>query len=803
MSGSETPAGTPTLVDREPAPDLRLAPLVAGVWLGGALVLLSQPVRPLLWGGAGGVALTAGMLVARGRTRRQGGRAPRLRRQVLLLVLCGAALGGVVSALHLARLHPPPIEDAAAAGAVLRVEAVITGDPRAHAPADHGGRVIPSSWSVTARAVGVAIRERTYAARIPILLRGDQVRGLRYGSRVHLTGRAGQTWAPELHAFTLQVLGEVQVRSPPGRVARVTTGIRQAFREACRGLPPDAGALLLGLAVGDESTVSPQLDEAMIRSGLAHLTAVSGSNTSLVVGIAMAAVAGLGLGWRARVGICLGVLWGYVLLVRPEPSVLRAAGMGVVALIALSAGGRRRGPPALFASGLGLLLVLPQFSLSMGFALSFAATAGLLVVGPPLASRLARWPVTAWVPEPIRAALAVAVAAHLATLPLVVVMGNGASLVALPANVVVTPLVPVATVLGLAAALLAPVAPAVAEVAASVASPATWLIAEVAHRASAVPGGVIDVAPGPATVAGAVLVAGGLAAAIVARWRPRRHGRPLVAVAAAVALVMAVVHLRPSHWPPPGWVVLACDVGQGDGLLLRAPGSADALLVDAGPDAERIESCLRGAGVRRLAVLITHFHADHIDGLSAVLARWPVSAILMSPVPEPAAGAQRVAQLAGDAGVTTRSVRAGARLDAFGVRVSVLWPTRRVAQSAANNSSIVAVATVPTPNGGLTALLTGDIEQEAQAVLAAGDPPAASIVKVPHHGSAYQDPGFAAWSGARVALISVGQGNDYGHPSEATIAQYRQVGAVVGRTDRDGDLAVVPTALGAALVSRR
>ena len=314
------------------------------------------------------------------------------------------------------------------------------------------------SWSVPARLSGIVVRGRTYSVRVPALLRGDEVRHLRYGSRISLSGRASESFSPEAQSLTLRVLGPVHVRSPPGPVARATTRIRDAFREACAGLPADAGALLLGLAVGDESTLPADLDAAMVRAGLAHLTAVSGSNTSLVVAIAMAAVAGLGLGWRVRVVTCLAVLSAYVMLVRPQPSVLRAAAMGVVALVALSAGGRRRGPPALLASALVLLLVLPQFALSLGFALSFAATAGLLVVGPPIAERLGRWPISSWMPEPLRAALAVAAAAHLATLPLAILMGNGASLVALPANVLVTPLVPFATVLGLAAALVAPVA---------------------------------------------------------------------------------------------------------------------------------------------------------------------------------------------------------------------------------------------------------------------------------------------------------------------------------------------------------
>ena len=100
-------------------------------------------------------------------------------------------------------------------------------------------------------------------------------------------------------------------------------------------------------------------------------------------------------------------------------------------------------------------------------------------------------------------------------------------------------------------------------------------------------------------------------------------------------------------------MVLACDVGQGDGLLIRRPGADEALLVDAGPDADRITDCIQDAGIERLAVLITHFHADHIDGLAAVIGRWPVSVVLTTPVPEPADGAGR----GGRRGPRSRSAR--------------------------------------------------------------------------------------------------------------------------------------------------
>jgi competence protein ComEC len=799
MSASDTP-------DHRDAPDLRLAPLVAAVWLGQALVLLRMPSQPTTLALIAGSALLLGLVGVTAWLRLRRGSQPGAasgRAVVGFLLLSGLALGTAVGGMHLARLHPPALAAAVHVGSVVQVEALVTGDPVVRLPADVGGRPMPARWSVGARLSAVQLRGRSYSVRAPVLLRGDQVRALRYGSVVALTGRAQESWSPEVQSFALAVLGEVQVRSPPGPAARITTRIREAFRAACSGLPPDAAALLLGLAVGDESLVSPELDAAMIRSGLAHLTAVSGSNTSLVVAIAMSAVVGLGLGWRIRVGVCLAVLWGYVLLVRPEPSVLRAAVMGVVALIALSTGGRRRGPPALLASGLVLLLVLPQFALSMGFALSFAATAGLLVVGPPIADQLGRWILTGWVPEPIRAALAVAAAAHLATLPLVILMGNGASLVALPANVLVTPLVPLATVLGLAAALIAPVAPALAAALATAASPATWLIARVAHVSSELPYGVIDVLPGPVGALGAAAVLGLVGVALARGWRPLRHRRVVLAVALATAVGVGMVRARTSDWPPPGWVVLACDVGQGDGLLIRRQGSTEALLVDAGPEGDRITSCLKSAHIDRLTILLTHFHADHIDGLAAVLAHLPVDAILTTAVPEPAEGASAVLGIARRAGVPIRPVQAGARVLAGGVPLAILWPARRISESPANNASVVALAAVSTVAGPVTVLLTGDIEPEAQTVLLAGPSPGAAVVKVPHHGSRYQEPEFARWSGARIALVCVGLDNDYGHPSATTLDQYRAAGARIGRTDQQGDLAVVAVGARLALIPRR
>ena len=813
MSGSDAQAPA-----RE-RPDLRLLPLAGGLWAGLGAVLLGQPSARLVILAVVMVALL-GCMVGLRRCARAGpwrgaraGLRPRFapcppvpgshRSRVAAVAAVGTCLGLLLGAMHLSRLHPGVIRGIVTESAVVVAEAVVTGDPMVHWPADDGGRAEEPRWSASARVTRLTARGVTHALAVPVVLRGDAVRALRYGSRVQVTGRASPAWAPERSAFVLSVLGPVRVRAPPGAVARGTTALREGFRRATTGLPTDAAALLLGLAVGDESMVGPELDRAMIRSGLAHLTAVSGSNTALVVGLALGLAAALGWGWRSRVGWSVLVLAGYVALVRPQPSVLRAAAMGLVALLALSTGGRRRGPPALLAAVLALLVAWPEFALSLGFALSTAATAGLLLAGPPIAERLARWPVSRRVPDPIRAALSVAAAAHLATLPLAVLMGNGASLVALPANVVVTPLVPVATVLGLAAALLAPVSASVAGALAHLASPATAFIAWVAHRASALPGGVVAIPGGPAP---ALLVGAALALGVVGahrRWRPWRSRGAWLAAGLVLAVVGAVRSEADRRWPPPGWVVLACDVGQGDGLLLRRPGATEALVVDVGPVGDAMARCVRDAGVRPAAVLLTHFHADHVDGLASVLELGGVGHVLATPVAEPADTAWRATEVVHGSGAVLHQVRAGDLLRIAGLEVHVLWPARRIAESPANNSSVVARVDLPTASGGLGVLLTGDVEPEAQAALMGRDPGPADVVKVPHHGSRHQLAGFAAWTGARIALVSVGADNDYGHPSQETLADYRLAGMLVGRTDAQGALAVVDAPAGPALVVQR
>jgi competence protein ComEC len=267
--------------------------------------------------------------------------------------------------------------------------------------------------------------------------------------------------------------------------------------------------------------------------------------------------------------------------------------------------------------------------------------------------------------------------------------------------------------------------------------------------------------------------------------------RVLLTVAVVVALVVQIpVRSVILAWPPAGWIMLACDVGQGDALALNAGGGA-AVVIDAGPDPVAVDRCLHDLGVTHIPLLVlSHAHLDHVGGLSGVLHERRVNKVLASPLTEPANGHRLVLDVLGRHGLTLGTVSAGASLDVGAVHLDVLGPTHLYTgtRSDPNNSSVVAMATVQ----GRRILLTGDAELEAQDdLLATRVDLHADIVKIPHHGSAYSDPAFLSAVHAQLALVSVGVGNDYGHPSPLLIAEMGRLGVPVRRTDLDGDVAVV------------
>ncbi|WP_460444546.1 ComEC/Rec2 family competence protein [Angustibacter aerolatus] len=676
--------------------------------------------------------------------------------------------------------------------ATVRVVATVASDPRriARHDAAGGGRDLVL---VRLRLHRVEGRGSASASRSRVLVFADPSwSALRLGQQVQVTGRLGPARPGDDVSATLAPRGPPRVLHAQRPLDRTLQSLRDGLARACAGLPPDARGLLPGLVVGDTSAQPPDLAAAMQATGLTHLSAVSGSNTTLVCVLAVGLGARLGLGRRTRLVVAAAVLGAFVLLARAEPSVLRAAVMGAVGLLAVGSGRRRAAAPALGAAVVVLLVVDPWLSRSAGFALSVLATLGLLLVAPGLTAVLARR-----LPGPLATAVALPLAAQVLCGPVVVLLSGAVSLVSLPANLVAAPIVAPVTVLGLAATVLGPVWDGGAAGLARVGGLGCTVVAWTARTLAGVPGGQVRWPGGAAgaLVLAALSLAALLAGPTVLRWAARRPAAARLVVCAAVGAAVAVRAPVPggSSWPPRGWVLVACDVGQGDALVLST-GPGRAVLVDAGPTPGDVDRCLRRLQVRQLdLVLLTHFHADHVDGLPGVLRGRRVGGLGVTVVDDPPQQARRVRALAAAAGVAVRVVRAGEQAGDGPLRWQVLWPQRVVRSgSVPNNASIVLLVQV----AGLRLLLLGDVEPEAARAVATSmravtGGPAVDVLKVAHHGSAKQDPALIRQSHPRLALVSVGAGNDYGHPAPSAMRLLGGVGARVARTDVLGDLAVV------------
>jgi competence protein ComEC len=489
-------------------------------------------------------------------------------------------------------------------------------------------------------------------------------------------------------------------------------------------------------------------------------------------------------GPRLAVGLCGLALVGFVILARPSPSVLRAAAMGGLGLVALALGRPRAAVPALATSVIVLLLVDPGLAGDAGFALSVFATGGLLLLAPPLRDALRR----RRVPAALAEALAIPAAAEAACAPVIAGISGTVSLVAIPANLLAEPAVAPATIVGVATALLSLLWPSGAAFLAWLASwPARWLVA-VAHTGAQVPDGVLA---WPGGTGGALLLA---AVLLAAGWAARRPWVRLLAGVCAVAAALGAVPVRllDSGWPPRSPLAVACDVGQGDALVLPL-GAGQAVVVDAGPEPAATDRCLRDLGIGSVPLLVlTHFHADHVGGVPGVFRGRQVGEVATSPYPEPAEGRALVMTAAAATGAPVFAPPAGWTWSGGPLRLVVLGPAHQLTGTGSdpNNNSLVMRA----ESGGRRLLLAGDAQVEEQADLLSSvgaDALRAEVLKLAHHGSAYQDLDFLSAVHARVALVSVGVGNPYGHPNAAMLEWLRRAGARVVRTDLDGDLAAV------------
>ncbi len=604
--------------------------------------------------------------------------------------------------------------------------------------------------------------------------------------------------------------------------------LRRASGDAlARVLPEPEAGLAAGILIGLRDRVDRDLAAAFTTAGVSHVVAISGWNIAIVAA-AIGAIAGR-LGRRRRSVVTMLAIVGYVAFAGASASVVRAALMAGVALLARETGRAGRAAAALGWAAALLLIADPKLVGDAGFQLSSLATAGLIAWATPLTAwiestgrgRLPRW---------LTESLGVSLAAQAATLPIVLVSFGRLAILAPLVNLAVVPLVAPAMAAGLVAliggALVGAGAPTM--IGAVLAAPG-WVILRILDAivfgAASVPFASLTLDP-PFDAIAAVIASGGLVGLTV--WRRRRHRRRRVASTAAeargnptgrtspsrmgrdagrtarraatialvitVAVAGGVVAARPGAFAR----VTILDVGQGDGILIEGS-HGGRLLVDGGPDPDRLLVVLDQhipPWDRRIdAVILTHPHEDHVAGLALLLDRYHVGRVyepgMRGPGPGYAAWARRLTRT----GAPFRGgLAAGDRLEVDDIALGVLWPIRGQVPleppdvgTGINNVSVVLLGQV----GSRRFLLMGDVEQAIDPQLLATGLPHVDLLKVAHHGSkTATTQAFVDAVRPRVAVASAGAGNPYGHPAKATLDRLKAAGARVLRTDLDGTVVV-------------
>jgi competence protein ComEC len=905
-------------------PDVRLLPVAGAAWAAAWWASASAAGTVQV---AAGIALvsalgcTAGAVVADRRARRR--LVAAAASAALVAAAAAAVLAGTAGALAGRQAGPWPgwVGDRA----VARFEGRIADDPHRVAGSPTGlRRGGQDRYAVRVDVEAVTARGSRLVAGPPVLvLAPPSWAGLTAGQGVTFSGRLAPTEPGDEAAALVNVGAAPSVVSPGGWPWRASDVVRAALRRACAGLPADAGGLLPSLVDGDTSALPPLLQGDLRAAGLTHLTAVSGANLTVVAETVLWTAGTLRAPRAVRLPLMVATLAGFVVLARPSPSVLRAAGMGAVGILAAAGSRPGRGVPALAAAATVLLVVDPWLARSAGFALSAVATAALLLLAPVWARGLARA-----LPRPLALAIAAPAAAQVACGPLTVLLQPTLSLVAVPANLLAEPVVAPATVLGVVAAGTGVLWPWGAHLVAALGALGTGWVGVVAHRGAALPLASVPWPPGtpgaalmaaieavlvaltlPRVRAGLFATPGGLLAwalppgprgpasrpqpggagrrgtasggpgprgtasgrpPVAPPGPPRRPGappgppgpprrpgappgpprrpgappgpprrpgaplRPVRLVAVLVALIAVAVLLLAalpallgavgvrlpgvSRGLPADWSVAMCDVGQGDATVLRS-GPDRAVLVDAGPEPGLVDGCLGRLGVRHLdLVVLSHFHEDHVGGLTGALDRRDAALVIVSPFEQPTEQAASVHRVAQAAGIPLHTARLGDAGDVGAGGWHVRWRVLAAAApaplavsskvdssdgSAVNESSVAMSADVTGPGGPVRIVLLGDLETQGQQALAdrlaagtatLGGP--VDVVKVAHHGSAKQDPSLYRLIAARVALVGVGAGNDYGHPAPSALALLGGLGIRVLRTDLSGDLAVTAAPAG-------
>jgi competence protein ComEC len=628
------------------------------------------------------------------------------------------------------------------------------------------------NFSFTVRLLQFTAQDKSYSLRTPIRILMKSEIQLLPGQMISGTATVLKSKESRVAALFI-VNGAITTQTEPSTWAAGLGAIRQGLRD--NSGEGDAGALIPGMVLGDTSKQSPEFKEAMKRSGLTHLVAVSGANFAIVSTFVLWCMQFMIKRKNVRIIATAIALICFIALVRPSPSVLRAAAM---AAVLLSAQLGKRGSDSLPALGFAMCAVVlgdPWQSRDAGFALSVLATAGLLLLAPRIVEKLPTH-------QKLAGALAPPIAAIVFCSPILVSLSGYLSPMSIIANLLAAPAVAIITVLGFIAALMSPIAPWLTQFIILFIRIPAGFITGIAHWVAAFP---------VLTIHNGLLGFGLVSLILLALFLFKRSWKKITAVLLIVIFTLGWLQ----RWPVSDWQVAQCDVGQGDSLVLNL-GEDRAIVIDVGPEPIAVDKCLKNLGIKEIPLLIlSHFHADHVAGLSGVLKGRKVHQVWISNNLEPELQSRLALNLLKKSQIVR--VQKGLTAQVGNIQLKVLWPeaTSRTFEelpgegSAINNSSVAVIA----QTNDWSLFSAGDLEPPAQHELINSVVPV-DIYKFSHHGSKYQDEGLMKALSAQIALISVGAKNPYGHPAKESIDSLTRLGTQVFRTDTDGAIAVTASA---------
>ncbi|HEY9275718.1 MAG: hypothetical protein RLY74_342 [Actinomycetota bacterium] len=665
-------------------------------------------------------------------------------------------LGMVIIQIHFLALDNRTLDQLE--GQKVTAIGVVTTDPNLTRSRVIGSQSLPSRATFIMRLEEVRNANFQYKFRIPVRVILDRagITSLHPGDLISIEGSVSHSKELRVAGVLYSKSKSIEVIEEPIFRNRLEL-LRVALRERVSKFNSESANLIPGMVIGDTSLQSEEFSQLMRKAGLSHLTAVSGANFAIVGTFIFSMLAFLLPNRRPRIfvtAICLVI---FVLLVRPTPSVLRAALMTSSYLLAKFLGLENQTRNSLATAILLLLVTNPLQAFEPGFILSVLGTSGLIYLAPRVSEKLPG-------PRAIRELVSIPLSASIFCAPYLMYLSGSMNFGTILINVSVAPVVGFITILGFLATIFALPLPLIAELLIYLANLGCKWIVFVAKWSESFP----DVSTSPVLIILTIFVLA------VSRSRVRRIIiwllLPLIIFSSYSALT----------FPGRNWMLGQCDVGQGDALLLRV-GRNEAVLFDAGPDPRLLANCLENFGITYLPLIVlSHEHADHFNGISAIGLDAIGEIWLNHPFEE-----------LGEFAIKAKVVSAGYSVSVGDSKLKVIWPKRgdEIFESISgdgsleNNRSLV----IKAEHLGVEILITGDIEPGAQEeLLRNNDLSRIDIVKVPHHGSKYQS--MNLFSSAKRFLISVGP-NSYGHPNPDLLRALESIGEVE-RTDDFGSIAI-------------